>query len=266
MQVKEIKIKYTRPDVFRIIPLGDIHLGTVHCCEDAVEKTVKDIQKSDNTYWIGMGDYMECITPSDFKRWDGAGIASWLHPDNIAYDEYTRFCDLVSPIRNKCIGLIEGNHEEAIRKHNSDNMQKIICEKLNLTNLGYSCFIKFNFQRGKTVLKDYVGYFTHGSGCAVTAGAKLIRLQRTMDNFDADIIAHAHVHDIITYTKPYLTLNNSNQVKNRNKVAAMTGCYFRTYTQGEVSSYGEVKGYPPTTIGSPVFTICPDKDIIDVNN
>jgi hypothetical protein len=212
-----------------------------------------------------MGDYMECITPKD-PRWDGSGIAEWVHDDNIAYDQTNRFCEMVESIKGKCIGLLEGNHEDAIKKHNHDNVQRIICEKLKLTNLGYSCFVKFVFTRTKTESKSFIGYFTHGSGCAVTAGAKLIRLQRTMDNFDADIVAHAHVHDILTYKKPYLMLNNQMRIKHRVKVAAMTGCYFRTYTQGDSSSYGEIKGYPPTTLGSPTFSIIPDRDIVEVNN
>lgn len=265
MQVKEVRFKYSRPDIFQIIPFGDCHLGTVHCCEDEIQKKVKQIQNTENCYFVGMGDYMECITPKD-PRWDGSGIAGWVHDDNIAYDQTNRLCEILAPIKDKCLGLLEGNHEDAIKKHNHDNVQRVICEKLGVTNLGYSCFIKFIFIRSKSHNEQYIGYFTHGAGCAVTAGAKLTRLQRTMDNFEADIIAHAHVHDVLTYVKPYLMLNSANQVKSRVKVAAMTGCYFRTYTQGESSSYGEIKSYPPTTLGSPTFTIIPDKGILKVNN
>ncbi len=219
-------------------------------------------------YWIGMGDYGEFITPHD-PRWDGGVIAGWLSPDNIAYDLVNHIYELISPIKDKCIGLLYGNHEDAIKKHNHDNVQKMLCDKLGVTDLGYSAFVRFQFLRGRKSTfnnRTYIGYFTHGSGCAVTAGAKLIRLQRTMDNFDADILAHGHVHDILVYEKPYLKLDNANQVKSRTKVAAMTGCYFRTYTQGKSASYGETKGYSPVAIGSPVFLINPDDNILRVEN
>ena len=212
-----------------------------------------------------MGDSAEFITPSD-KRWDSGVISDWLHPDNIATDQVNHYCDLFSPIADKCIGKLEGNHEVSIKQHNHDNVQKNICDKLNITNLGYSCFIRFIFRRTKTETRSYTGMFTHGAGAAITAGSKLQRLQRLMDSFDADIVAQGHTHDLITYTKPYLKLADNNEIKQRVKVGAMTGCWFRTYTQGVSASYGEQRNYPPVMLGSPVFELIPNLDILRVRS
>jgi len=218
--------------------------------------------------WIGMGDKCDFITPGD-PRWDVGSIEDWISPDNIAEDQSNWYMDMFSPIKDKCIGLLEGNHEDAIRIHSHVDVQKNICKKLGVANLGYSCFVKFRFRRMRMKAQPDAhtikGFFTHGSGWAVTKGAKLNRLQRVMDAFEADIYAIGHMHDIITDNKPYLALDANNNIKQREKVGAVTGCWFRTYTQGVRASYGEKRSYAPSAIGCPVFTIIPDKMILSVS-
>lgn len=216
-------------------------------------------------YWWDVGDSCEFITPGD-KRWDGGGIAKWVEPDNISTSQVNHYCEIMQPIAGKCLGKNSGNHEESIRLHNSDNVQKNICEKLGVISLGYSAYIRLKFVRKHGTVKTYTIFTTHGSGCAITSGAKLTKLQRLMDNFDADIYAHGHVHDLISYSKPYIRLNDENIIKQRIKVAAMTGCWFRTYTQGVSPSYGEQKNYPPVMMGCPRFVITPDKDLVKVES
>jgi hypothetical protein len=266
MRVKVVTFQYTRPDIFRIYPIGDQHLGTLHCYEEGLKKKIKQIQDDPLAYWIDMGDSCEFITPHD-PRWDSGALPDWLHPNNIASDQVDHYCELHGKIASKCLGKIKGNHEVSIEQHSDVDVQTNICKRMGIDNLDYSCLMKFVFKRAKSNCHYIlVGLFTHGAGCAVTAGAKLTRLQRLMDNFDADIYAHAHIHDILTYEKPYLTLDNNNTIQKKVKVGAMTGCWFRTYTQNVSSSYGERKNYPPVSLGCPVFVIHPDKGLLKVEN
>ena len=85
-----------------------------------------------------------------------------------------------------------------------------------------------------------------------------------MDSFEADFYAHGHVHDIITDEKPYLGLDSNGNIKHKIKVGAMTGCWFRTYTQNVRASYGERKNYPATSIGCPVFLVNPNTASVSV--
>ena len=264
MRVKEFTIQYTRPDTIKIYPLGDMHLGTKHCVEDSLRKKIDIIKNDPLAYWIDMGDSAEFIVPSD-PRWDSGGISDWVEPDNLATSQVNHYCNLLDPIKSKCIGKLKGNHEDAIQHHNHDNVQKNICDNLGVTDLDYSCFIKFVFKRKNSATVNVVtSMFTHGAGGAITAGAKLTRLQRLMDNFEADIVAQGHTHDLIIYEKPYLTVDNTNKIKHKLRVGAMTGCWFGTYTQDVSSSYGERKNYPPTTLGCPCFEITPDKGMLRV--
>ncbi len=262
MNVKDLVIPYKiAQSEFKLYALGDIHAGTVHCVEDEVKTKVAQIARERNAYWIGMGDYGEFITPRD-KRFDPnlKSIASWVETDNIATCLTDWIVDLFKPIKKKCIGLLYGNHENAMRVYNHDNVQKNICDKLGVTNLGYSSFIRLFFKRENSRETHLVkGAFTHGAGSAVTKGAKLNKLRRFMNDFEAHIYGYAHMHDLIRDEKPYMTLTSQPFGKARIKavesVGSVTGSWFRTYSQGIIASYGEQKAYPPTVIGCPVFLI-----------
>jgi len=264
MQVKEIVIPYSAKDTFKLYTLGDEHEGVKHHSGKALARKVNEIKDDPFAMWLGMGDKAEFITPSD-PRWDIGGIEDWVKQDNIAECETEHWCDTHMPIQKQCIGLLEGNHEDAIRIHNHVDVQSNICKRFGVDSLGYSCFVRFTFKRKKSrEAHTIIGYFTHGSGWAITKGAKLNKLQRIMEGFDADIYGVGHMHDIITDSKPYLTLDANNRIRQKEKVGAVTGCWFRTYSQDVRASYGEKKSYPPTAVGCPVFLIKPQTGEITV--
>ena len=264
MQVKEIRIPYkSRRDVFRLYPIGDIHAGVVHCAEKKIKEMVKQISSEENSLWIGMGDYADCITPQD-PRWDIEVISDWIENSNIAESQRRWIVELFKPIKDKCIGLLTGNHEESIRLHNCQDIQLDICRDLGVPNLGYSCFIKFVFVRLGAHTDIFTGHFEHGSGAAQTEGGKMMRLKKAIDSFEANIYGIGHLHDIKTLVSPKLYLDNALNIKEFSRVGAITGSWFRSYTEGVRPSYAEKKSYYPTTLGCPVFIIHPDKQIIRI--
>lgn len=267
MQVKEVIIPYKYSDKIYLYPLGDIHLGTIHCAEEEIIDKVSEIKNNPTAYWIGMGDYAECITPSD-KRWDPSQkvIPDWLKQDDIEDCQRKRVVNVLKPIKDKCIGLLYGNHEDVIRIRNHANIHKHICEDLGADNLGYSCLIHFLFRRKNSNESHlFKGAFTHGNGSARTEGGQLNYLKRFMDDFDAQIYGYAHVHTIKANSPESLSSNDACKIVSKCKVGAITGCWFRTYTQGEVASYGEKKVYKPTRIGCPRFFFLPSKGEIGVD-
>lgn len=206
----------------------------------------------------------ECITPSD-KRWDIEVISDWVEPDNIAHCLERRVVELLEPIKHKCLGLLEGNHEDSIRIHNHDDIQKNICEALSVKNLSYSCYYRLIFRRGKGHSHySVVCMFTHGNGAPRTKGARMMNLLATMNEFEADLYAKGHLHDIITYPRPYLKLGLKNKIIESHRVGAITGSWVRSYKQNVPASYAEKAGYPPSAVGCPVFKIDPDERTLSV--
>lgn len=213
-----------------------------------------------------MGDMAEFITPTD-PRWDSGGIAGWLkdHVDDIGYYQEERVADIFSPIKDQCVGMLYGNHEESIHKHSHQDVHQHICDKLGVPNLSYSSFVHLHFQR-LTERHLIKGCFTHGAaGNAITEGAKLNNLMRFMKSFTADIYGYGHIHDYIPKSFTRLTTNDNGKITNKVSIGATTGCWFRTYTQGKNASYGEMKVYPPNELCCAMFTINPNTNFLDVS-
>ena len=84
MIVKEYILKYKRSDKFKLHLFGDFHLGTVHCAETELIEERNKIRDDPYAFFVGMGDYCECITSHD-KRWypSQCTIPHWLDQDNI---------------------------------------------------------------------------------------------------------------------------------------------------------------------------------------
>ena len=266
MNVVEVVIPYKISDgLFNLYAGGDEHGGVKHCDEEAIKSYVARIKQDKFSMWLDMGDKGEFIVPKD-PRWDSGVLASWVNQKDIGHSQEKHYIKIHEPIKDTCIGLIKGNHEFSMESYNNDMVHNHICEELDVTDLGYSSFVRLIFRRkGSKEAHSFVLFATHGAGSATTKGGKLNRLQALMNSFDADMYAVGHMHELITDTKPYLTLDSNNKIVERKRVGAVTGCYFQTYMQDVPASYGERKNYPPTVIGSAVFTINPSTREIDVH-
>lgn len=210
-----------------------------------------------------MGDYGECITPSD-RRWDIKQIAAWVEQTNIVESQRVWIRNLLEPIKDKCLGLLEGNHEDDIRLHNSQDIHLDLCRDLGVPNLGFSCFYRLFFSCGGKVT-TVTCHFSHGSGGAQTEGGKIMRLAKDMNGFEADITAIGHLHDIKINAMPMLYMDDNFNIKQKVRVGAITGSWFRAYSKGSYPTYAERKGFTPTNLGCPHFTIRPFYRIIGVS-
>jgi predicted phosphodiesterase len=258
MQVIIKDIPYTRPDIFKIFPMGDLHLGTVHCAEGEIHKQIRTIQETKNSYIIGMGDWCDCITLND-KRFDMKGLAPWVEPDNIIECQRKKAVATFKPVQNKIIAILEGNHEDAIHHYHQNHIIKNICADLDSPFGEYHCFILLRFKRSGGESHVYTIHAWHGSGSAQTDGARLNRLTRLVNDIQADIYLMGHLHAMTQHTPDRLIVRNG-KIKSIKLAATITGSWVKAYTQGETVSYAEKKGYKPSRIGCPVVCINPDKD------
>jgi hypothetical protein len=226
------------------------------------------IKDSPDTYWIGMGDYADLITKND-KRFDAGGLASWVKPDDIIESQRKWLVDLFKPIASKCLGLLSGNHEETIHLNHQDDLARHLANDLGIRYAGYSCFIKLDFTKSKTLLLNSgwvygcVIHAWHGAGAAQTEGARLMRLMRLVNDIQADIYLMGHLHCMGQYTPDRLVLKNG-RVKSVKLAAAMTGSWLKAYAQPHedediTPGYAEMKGYKPSRIGCPIVHIYPNK-------
>ena len=214
-----------------------------------------------------MGDYADSITKND-KRFDIEGLAPWVEKGNIIDSQRRRVVDLLKPLGDKVIVLLTGNHEETIHANHNNDITRNICNDLGVPYGGYHCFINLRFQRQEHDRRKWVVHAWHGAGAAQTEGARIMRLMRLVNEFEADIYLMGHLHAKGSYPPQRLGIRNHRLVDTDLKTV-LTGSWLKTYDQpkpGETRSptYGEMKGYKPSALGCPVIHICPDKNWVSI--
>jgi len=104
---------------YRIVPIGDIHIGNKGCVENQFAKVIQHVQETDNCYWIGMGDMCDFINMKD-PRFAVDELAGWVkreHLGDLVAAQRDRLLEMLEPIAHKCLGLVEGNHERSILRY-----------------------------------------------------------------------------------------------------------------------------------------------------
>ena len=264
-------------DEFTIWNLSDLHLGTRACAEDKLREDIQTIADDPKAFWLATGDLCDHVGYRD-KRFDATTLADWVKASDLADigNVATRYAaKLLKPIAHKCLGLGVGNHE---KKYEIDNhhasLHGWLCTELGTPNLEYSAIFDLVFVRKAGVkvprlVTDRPGrddtqsisfrvYTHHGAGAAGTPGGKINRLVQFMQSWDADIYFIGHVHDQVGRREPVLSADAScTKITHRDKLGVISGSYLKTYEQG-VTTYGEIKGYRPVSLGAAWVKIKPD--------
>lgn len=268
----------SRKDTIKIWNIADIHLGNKACEKDRLARDIATIKNDPYSFWIGGGDYADYIGYED-KRFDPQSVdqtLSIMDLGDLGYVLTRRVRDLFEPIKDKCLGLIYGNHEEKYMKNNTSmELHNWLCTELGVRNLGYSAFVDIVFWRragGQLPKLGYKApgrndgsrfqqrlYIHHGAGGATTPGGKINRLIKFMDSFEADVYMVGHVHDQLMIKRPVLMCNQQcDDIQERVRIGMISGAYLKTYAQ-DTTGYGEMKGFAPVPLGAVYIEIVPDK-------
>ena len=269
MRVIHQTIKHdSRSDVFRIIPLGDVHLGAAACDEELFKATVKDIEEDDNAYWIGMGDYCDFINRRD-PRYDPSAQTEWLHGvGDKSKAQRDRFLEIVKPIAHKCLALVEGNHETAIMKHTERYIFGDIVDKVkedggfepeDMMGTGYYGWLRLQFNRGKNAdggRPVFLFNLHHGFVGGRLAGAKALNMQRWLWTHDADVVIFGHSHNTAIQREEVAGLDKLGNPIVQTRIGCYGGTFLRTSGEGH-TTYSEFKGYFPNPTGGVEIHIRP---------
>jgi len=258
MHMRVIKKILDKPAI-KLVPLGDIHLGHAVCDKDLFENTINYIAENDEAMWIGMGDYCDAISAKD-KRYNPKEIDSSLPTPDVQYREVTK---MLMPIKDKCLGLLDGNHDYTHWTHHNHNYVDQMAHELETEYLGLDAVIRLIFPRtwlkkiGKNREHHKFDIFAHhGWSSGRSDGYKVKSIQDMALIFsEMNLYLMGHVHlkgeapvrvklniaenlDIIQHTQRYV----------------FTGSYIKGYVNG-FTTYIEGKALPPTQLGSPSIFI-----------
>lgn len=249
----------SKSDEFVLYAIGDLHVGAKHFDRKAFERAIATIAADSSARWIGMGDYAEAIIPTD-KRWDFSSVDPAFHSrlGDLPQACYEYVEKAFLPIKDRCIGLLTGNHDDKLRTSHSQDIHGALCLRLGVKNLGYNSAIRWRFRRPSSSSRAVIVYATHGRVAARRDGGKLNRMQDQARFIDADLLLFGHGHSTVNSGVPSLGFTRAGEFGwyERIQKVAMTGCFRRTYATGSID-YGEQAGYEPTEIGMQKIVIRP---------
>jgi len=231
-------------DYAEVIFFGDLHLGHPQChLKKAIEMLKYCLEK--NIYVLFMGDLME----SGLTTSIGDSVYQQrLNPQ----EQMEAVIEMIIPIKEAglCLGFLMGNHEMRIRKTSGIDISKNICRELKIPYLGYACWNLWYVGN-----QSYTIYAWHGASGARFIYTKLKSVVDLSHYFTADLIAMAHVHSLTSDSieRQYVD-KGSKQVKVRKAHILITGSYL-AYDD----SYSQMKGFPPTKLGSPKVKFMSDR-------
>lgn len=261
-----------RSDKFYLYAIGDVHIGARNCAESYLRRLVDKIKREPNALWVGGGDLVNAVKPQDSKRFETDSLPDWIlegkadtvraRLKDIVHQEKLRLVAMLDPIKDRCLGCIEGNHESSIAHWYNIDIQQEICDALSVENLTDAAFLRLRFVRGKGV-KTVTVFVCHGHGGGRTSGAEPNHLFRMAADKDADILLRGHSHCYCIHP-PIVTLyvpqdgKLPDECRARYKRPANWGSWLRSYAAG-APTYDSRACYPARSLSTLEICIEPHK-------
>lgn len=175
-----------------IFPISDVHFGALGHMEHDWTVFCELIDKTPNSYVILGGDLINNNTRSSVgSPWDDT-----IRPR----EQKKRMVEFLTPIKDKILCSVTGNHEARSMKDADDDPTYDIMTKLDLEHLYRQnmCFMKISLGHRKddnTPLQSYTFAVTHGAGGGIYTGATVNRNERfgnVIDGLDCLVVGHTH--------------------------------------------------------------------------
>lgn len=227
----------TKRKKISLIMLGDIHFGASPCLEDEFEKVVKYIQKHKDTYWVGMGDYMEIATRMSPGK-------SLYHQIRSPSDQHYYVRQQFEKIKGRCLGLHSGNHENRLVKSDNYCMTFFLAQELGVPYLTSHATHTIKIED-----REWDVLTTHGRTGATTEEGKRKVIKKLMNIYDADIYGYGHTHLLDEFPKRKYYRGEPKDIH-----LCLTGS-FMDY----LDSYGEESEYEPMYPGYLILDIYKDR-------
>lgn len=281
MEANRITIPYkSRSAKFELIPVGDIHCGNKAFAKEYFENLMKWIQKKDNVYVIGMGDYVEATTHLQpwFRMGEIEEMANedWQEKDKekpsrkflfTQAEQFKYIKKWFKPIADseRLIGMHLGNHDERGSQYTGFDFVKNMCFEFGVPYLMHEAITRVSFKRtGSNEVNSWDVFSTHGKYRGTSVGGKVNHIEKYMEKIRADIFLHGDTHENLVHEYPVQELNaRGTEVIDANKQFIMTGSFVKSRVKGTVT-YSERGGYKSVKVGCPKLIFVPNHGVVEL--
>lgn len=255
----------------RLHHLTDLHAGAPDFDEDAFVERRSLIENDPDARWTMGGDGGDLIRHND-RRYQPTELHSRYRTANdVRYATREHLRDLFYPIRDKCWGWADGNHERALDNHYGGKFGVEVCCDLGIEAryVGYRGFVHVAANVGKRgaglgILID----LQHGWQTGRSKGGPMVQAERELGMTDADVVLRGHNHAPASHVFATLGVNNGvTQIVPRHRSVINGGCWRRGYradlepidrnrlSEVEGDLWGESKGFRAEPIGGAVLSL-----------
>ena len=255
--------KTDHSDKVYLVPLGDIHLGARGVDINKLKGYIDWIKNTPGAYTFLMGDLFDVSTLTS---------PSNPHYQEMNLNEAIKFAyDLFSPIKDRILGAITGNHEARLEKYAGFNPLQTFCETLGIPYAGYSAVLRFRvgkYERKTGLVSpkvEYLMFAHHSTGGGSTLGGKLNRATKLINIFEgADImlIGHSHAKILGEESVAYLSKSGNGKATIQYKRRVYVDC--GSYLEYD-NSYAEAQMLTPSNTGSPRIRLSGERKDVHIS-
>lgn len=200
---KRIFARNYEEKVFTIVPIGDIHFGSLSFDERSWNSFLKAIEKITNPLFIFVGDITDDDRPSTRDKRRSMfldRVEAWKQEDE---EVFNRILKKVLPRLSfvnseNCLGMLDGDHYRVFS--NGKTSTELICKALGVPYLGLGqAIIKLIFSFRKSLsTKSHLSFTIHarhGRGYSSTIGGKLNSNRKFIESWEGvDLFVKGHSH------------------------------------------------------------------------
>jgi hypothetical protein len=258
-----------------IIPVGDIQwAGKDHysVAESALKEHIakgKEYEdRGETVRYLGMGDYIDFLSPSNRTRLDAAALydnALDILDKTALYLNDELFNVALKPTVGKWAGLVEGHHFKNLSTGATSDM--MLCEKLRAKFLGTCGLVKFDFKTNGGNVVPFQIWAHHGLGNGQAGYYPLSRLEKVSAQWNgihAFLMGHTCKQAMETQNQIYPTWPKGKlKLEHRKVYLVGTGGFSRSYVEGAKQGrvprghYSEKGMMAPVPLGSPIIHVVP---------
>jgi len=249
-------------EVLTIAPIGDIqYMPDEAFAKHRFKEHLKMIEgEFENVWYIGMGDYIDYMSPSNRASIKQARVydSSRAALDAKGREHVERvYQELLAPTTGRWIGLLEGHHYWRYSDTGGTTDQDL-ATMLDTVFLNVCSLVEIKFMREKGWARGVVNLWAHHG-----VGSRKYPVGKLMDNVvpywpEVDIYLMGHMHDTDFKAIPRM-VKRSDQIVENNALAAVTGGWLKGYKEGD-PTYVERGMLAPRALGAPIIQIRPYQD------
>ncbi len=182
-------------DELELVPIGDLHVGSIGFNEKHLKSVVDYIVSQPFRYTVLLGDLINNSTKSSVAN----VYEEKINPD----EQIDKLVDYLSPLKGRILASVSGNHEKRTYKESGVDVSKLIAKLLEVPLYSSNiAILDINIGTkgiGMKKRRNFTIGIAHGKGAGRLFGSRLnnaMQIAELIPNLDIYILAHGHTQTV----------------------------------------------------------------------